>query len=132
MSRFNKPTNNDGNINLTPTPTTPNTPPRQTQIVTPTNPIAKHVEHQQTLLNSLDATMDRVGDEFADRAVEIIEKGIQSGYNKAFHRIQSIELPFFDWAASGSFFGQSTNENPFLNQTHSDVIEVAALPASEN
>ena len=68
-----------------------------------TQPIA----HQQHLLENLEINMDQMGDEFADRAAEIIEQGIHNSYVKAADRIRAIELPFFGLKVGGSYFASS-------------------------
>lgn len=53
--------------------------------------------------------MDQMGDEFANRAAEIIEQGIHNSYVKAADRIRAIELPFFGLTGGGSYFASSQN-----------------------
>ncbi len=75
----------------------------------PSAPLAKPIAHQQNLLENLEINMEQMGDEFADRAAEIIEQGIQNSYVKAADRIRAIELPFFGLKGGGSYFVSSQN-----------------------
>ncbi len=72
-------------------------------------PLTKPIAHQQHLLENLETNMDQMGDEFANRAAEIIEQGIQNSYVKAADRIRAIELPFFGLKGDGSYFASSQN-----------------------
>ena len=69
--------------------------------------LSRPIAHQQHLLDNLETNMEQMGDEFADRAAEIIEQGIQNSYVKAADRIRAIELPFFGLKGSGSYFASS-------------------------
>ena len=71
--------------------------------------LTKPIAHQQHLLENLETNMDQMGDEFANRAAEIIEQGIQNSYVKAADRIRAIELPFFGLKGDGSYFASSRN-----------------------
>jgi hypothetical protein len=71
--------------------------------------LMKPIAHQQHLLENLETNMDQMGDEFANRAAEIIEQGIQNSYVKAADRIRAIELPFFGLKGDGSYFASSRN-----------------------
>ena len=71
--------------------------------------LSRPIAHQQNLLENLEMNMDQMGDEFADRAAEIIEQGIQNSYVKASDRIRAIELPFFGLKGGGSYFALSRN-----------------------
>ena len=71
--------------------------------------LSRPIAHQQHLLENLETNMDQMGDEFADRAAEIIEQGIQNSYVKAADRIRAIELPFFGLKGGGSYFASSQN-----------------------
>ena len=71
--------------------------------------LTKPIAHQQHLLENLETNMDQMGDEFANRAAEIIEQGIQNSYAKAADRIMAIELPFFGLKGDGSYFASSRN-----------------------
>jgi hypothetical protein len=70
-------------------------------------PLTKPIAHQQHLLENLETNMDQMGDEFANRAAEIIEQGIHNSYVKAADRIRAIELPFFGLKGDGSYFASS-------------------------
>ena len=85
---------------------TPNTK-QQTSPVPPISLLTKPIAHQQHLLENLETNMDQMGDEFANRAAEIIEQGIQNSYVKAADRIRAIELPFFGLKGDGSYFASS-------------------------
>ena len=69
--------------------------------------LSRPIAHQQHLLDNLETNMDQMGDEFADRAAEIIEQGIHNSYVKAADRIRAIELPFFGLKGGGSYFASS-------------------------
>lgn len=71
--------------------------------------LTKTIAHQQHLLENLEMNMEVMGDEFADRAAEIIEQGIQNSYVKAADRIRAVELPFFGLTGGGSYFASSRN-----------------------
>lgn len=75
----------------------------------PISSLTKPIAHQQYLLENLETNMDQMGDEFANRAAEIIEQGIQNSYVKAADRIRAIELPFFGLKGDGSYFASSRN-----------------------
>ena len=80
--------------------------PRSPQIP-PKTSLSRPIAHQQRLLENLETNMEEMGDEFADRAAEIIEQGIQNSYVKAADRIRAIELPFFGLKGGGSYFASS-------------------------
>ena len=77
--------------------------------IPPNTSLSRPIAHQQNLLDNLETNMDQMGDEFADRAAEIIEQGIQNSYVKAADRIRAIELPFFGLKGGGSYFVSSRN-----------------------
>ena len=103
-------------VNSKPQGFTPSTKQPSTQV--PPNysaPLTKPIAHQQHLLENLETNMDQMGDEFANRAAEIIEQGIQNSYVKAADQIRAIELPFFGLKGDGSYFASSRNAPALKN-----------------
>jgi hypothetical protein len=97
-------------VNSKPQGFTPNNKQASTQVSPDYSaPLTKPIAHQQHLLENLETNMDQMGDEFANRAAEIIEQGIQNSYVKAADRIRAIELPFFGLKGDGSYFASSRN-----------------------
>ena len=81
--------------------------PRSVAQIPSNTSLSRPIAHQQALLENLETSMDQMGEEFADRAAEIIEQGIQNSYVKAADRIRAIELPFFGLKGGGSYFASS-------------------------
>ena len=81
--------------------------PRSSSQVPSNSALSRPIAHQQELLEDLETSMEEMGDEFADRAAEIIEQGIHNSYVKAADRIKAIELPFFGLKGGGSYFASS-------------------------
>ena len=83
------------------------------------------IDHQKDSLKTLESNMETMGDQFADRAVEIVERGLKSSYAKAADRIRAIELPFFVLTDGGSYFASSQSA-AVLPQSEIETVEVTA------